>query len=422
MRHFLFEEQAYRYKASFKRGKDNRDAVTELAKLLRGGPVRHKGSGGADLRQKCVAKMQYSTSQKAHKLQLEYLSREGTDITGGAAKLFGTDGEEYQNAVSEKNFRIFLSPQSSDTDLRTLAETFIGKLQKQTGYRFYWQGACHYNTAHPHAHILINGVDRLGREIVFPKDVVRTFMRETARDICTAQLGRRGEAELTVERERELEAARFTRLDKRIGELCGGGPRVNLTFAGEEKTRILARLENLRKLKLCVYEDGGYRLKRDWEENLKANGRYNAFLKARDTLKYTPPSLLKVYSGAAGEISGKVTKIYKLEEDASDNHAVVLESLDGRAYFVPLFKKPELRDGKTTTGLSEGELVTLKIYGTRQGRLTPLIFKLDLNRAKGSAKKHGYGGKLAEEITAGKAAVIQSAVKKPVKTMDGGTV
>ena len=423
MRHFLFEDKEYRYRAYFKR-RAIRDPMAELARHLRGSRRSSGGGGrGTDTRQKCVAKMQYSGSIEAHRVQLEkYLAREGTDIDGDAASLFGTDGEEYQKHMVGRNFRIFLSPQSSEVNLRVLAEKFIEKVEKQTGYRLYWQGACHYNTAHPHAHVLINGVDRLGRKIDFPRDVVKTFFRETARDLCTRQLGHRTQADLDRERERELSAHRFTKLDDQIRGLSDYAGRVKTRGIVYEKDRILIRLETLRKLNLCTYEHGSYRLKPGWDEDLKTNSRYNAFLKARDELRYSDPSRLKVYSGESGEIAGKITKIYRLDGDASDNHAVVVESLDGAAWFVPLFKKPELRDGNNKSNLTEGELVTLKTYETQKGRLTPYIFKLDANRAKGSAKKNGYEGKLAEEITAGKTAVIQSAVKKPVKTMDGWTV
>jgi hypothetical protein len=343
--------------------------------------------------------MQYSNSLEAHKVQMEkYLSREGTDIEGKAAKLFGTETEDYRKNMVEKNFRIFLSPQKSDVDLKSLAENFIQKLEKQTGYRLYWQGACHYNTAHPHAHLLINGVDRQGREIKFPKDVVKTFMRESARDLCTAQLGKRTQKDLDREKEKELSAPRLTRLDDRIKELCSGGSTVNLKGAIYEKDRIQARLETLRKLQLCTYESGAYRFKNNWDEDLKTNGRYNAFLKAREDLRYSDPASLKLYSGNAGEISGKVTKIYKLDGDASDNHAVVLEALDGKAYFVPLLKKPELREGKTKTALAEGELVRLKTFEVQHERLTPFIFKQKPQQVAREIKLNAYRGKLAEEI------------------------
>ena len=343
--------------------------------------------------------MQYSSSAEAHKKQLEeYLVREGTSLDGGPAELFGTDLDEYRKNMAGRNFRIFLSPESGQVDVKELAEKFIEKLEKQTGYRLYWQGACHFNTAHPHAHLLINGIDKFGKEINFPKDIVKTFMRETARDLCTHQRGWRTQADLDLEKEKELVASRYTKLDGRIEGLCFGTNRVSLKGAIFDKGRLIARLEALRKLKLCNYESGGYVLKNAWQEDLKANGRYNAFLKAREALQYTEPSLMKVYSGEQGRITGKVTKIYRTDEDASDNHAVVLEGIDGKAYFVPLLKKPELRDGEKRSGLREGELATIMTYKTQKGRLTPVFFKQDVKGVQKEIKKNKLPGTLASEM------------------------
>ncbi|GBU28281.1 hypothetical protein R84B8_01839 [Treponema sp. R8-4-B8] len=415
MRHFLFEDKEYRIKPYFKRRKKEMDSAVALAKLIkrltprssRGSSGGYKSSGfsgggftkrGVDTRQKCVAKMQYSKSGEAHRKQLEeYLVREGTDIDGSRAKLYGTDLDEYRQNMTDKNFRIFLSPQSDKIDLKDLTEKFINKLEQQTGYSFYWQAANHYNTAHPHAHILINGKDKNGKEVEIPRDVVKTFMREYARDICTSQIGYRTSQEIAIEKEKELEAPRFTKLDQTIKELGGETGKVYSNQIYSDRQRILTRLENLRKLGMCSYDKGVYHFSKQWEENLRANARYNTFLAARSELKFADPSKLKVYTGEHGTISGKITKIYRLEDDASDNHAVVIESLDGKeAFFVPLFKAPEmltgkskplledgkpvLKDGKPVivrekTRLREGETVSIKTYESQKGRLTPVIFK-----------------------------------------------
>jgi len=399
MRHFLFEDKEYRFKAYFKR-QAIKDPVAELARLLRrkGSFSGGRGRRTADSRQKCIAKMQYSGSIEAHRVQLEkYLVLEGKGVDGKSPELFGTDMKEYLENMTGKNFRIFLSPQSDKADLKDLAERFIAKLEKQTGYQLYWQRACHYDTAHPHAHLLINGVDKKGREIKFPKDVVKTFMRETARDLCTLQLGNRTQQDIDREKEQELYVPRLIRLDKRIQELSGNMQKIQPSLFGQDKDRVLVRLETLRNLKLCSYEAGGYILKKNWAEDLKANGRYNAFLKAREELQYTDPSLMKIYSGAQGQITGKVTKVYRTDGDASDNHTIVIESPDGKAaWFVPLFKTPEMLTGKTKTllengkpilkdgkpvierekvKLMEGETVSIKTYESQKGRLTPVIFR-----------------------------------------------
>ena len=407
MKHFLFEDREYKINPRFRRKRNEQDSAQALARLIkRINKYSRPGSGGSrgglrktDVRQKCVVKAQYSKNMKAHQVQLDkYLSREGTDQDGSRAKLYGTDLEEYQKNMVDKNFRIFLSPQSDKADLTDLTNRFVKKLELQTGYKLFWIGANHYNTAHPHAHLLINGVDKNGKEVNLPRDTVRTFMRETSRDICTSQLGNRTREELSLEKEKELTASRFTRLDETIKELCGGTYRVNLNEAEKDRKRILTRLEHLRKLNLCTYVDEGYRLSSKWEDNLKANGRYNTFLESRSSLQYSKKANLKVYSGEHGRITGKVTKVYRTDGDASDNHAVVLETLDGKAFFIPMFKKPELRDRDKIFELKAGDLVTLQTYKTQQGRLTPIIYKAGEKNLVKEIQKNGYTGTLAQSL------------------------
>jgi hypothetical protein len=412
MRHFLFEDKEYRINPHFRRRRNEQDSAQALARVLRRfGSSKRKGNfstgGGSgsrrvDARQKCVVKMQYSNSIEAHRTQLdEYLVREGTDIDGNRAQLYGTDIDEYRENMTGRNFRIFLCPQSNNIDLTAMTEKFMLKLEAATGYRFYWQAANHYNTAHHHAHILINGKDKNGKEVELPRDVVKTFMREYARDICTAQIGNRTSAEIALDKEKELEAQRYTRLDDQIKDLCGNDGKVNLDRYLIDRERILARLENLRKMNLCIYKDG-YKLSPTWEDDLRANGRYNAFLQARGMLKYTDQANLKLYSGELGMITGKVTKIFRTDDDASDNHAVIIEALDGKAYFVPLFKKPEMYEGKDKSKLNDGELITIKPLANQKGRLTPFFFKREEWQVQKEIQKNGYTSGLAAEIKSNK--------------------
>ena len=106
----------------------------------------------------------------------------------------------------------------------------------------------------------------------------------------------------------------------------------------------------------------------------------------------------------------KVTK-YKPDDDFSNNHAVLIESLDGKAYFVPLLKSPQmydmnsisgrLKDGKLEKlkmGVMEGDFISVKTYESQQRRLTPIIFKRDASEMVKDIKRNNYTGVLAEEI------------------------
>jgi hypothetical protein len=133
---------------------------------------------------------------------------------------------------------------------------------------------------------------------------------------------------------------------------------------------------------MCTYEKGAYHLSAQWEENLRANARYNTFLEARSKLKYSDPSSLKVYTGEHGTISGKVTKIFRPEDDFSNNHAVIIECPDGKSFFVPLLKKPELHNNKIKMGLMEGDSVSIKTYENQKGRLTPIFIKQEESKVR----------------------------------------
>ena len=389
-------------KITYRRNKESPDSLTELVKLIKVfSKSSYKPAKKQENRaQKCIAKMQYSSSIDAHKKQLnDYLTREGTGRDGEEAELFGTDSNVYKDNMVGKNYRVFLSPESDKVDLKEMTKEFIKRLEMQTGYKLLWQGACHYNTAHPHSHLLINGLDKDGKEVTFSKDVVKTFMREAARDICTKQVGLRTDKDLALDKEKELESHRFTKLDEKILGLCNDRNHIFPTGLFGESARIKKRLETLKKLKLCEYKDHGYVMRKNWQQDLKANSKYNTFLRAREELKYTEPSRLQVYAGKEGAmIAGKVTKIYRTDGDASDNHAVILEGLDGKAYFIPLLNAPVMRDKGNKTNLKEGELISLVTHKTQKGRLTPFIFKKDIRSVQKEIKNNELDSRLAGEL------------------------
>jgi hypothetical protein len=350
MKHFLFERKEYRISPVFRnpRKRPLHMGLHALRGLKRGGGVSGRGSGGggyaSDARQRCVVKMNYSKSLAAHYEQINrYLAREGAGKEGEKADLYGTPEGEYRAHMTGKNIRIFLSPEASGVPLETLTKTFVKKLELETGYKLYWVGANHYNTAHPHAHLLINGRDRNGREVYFPRDVVKTLMRESARDICTSLTGVRTKADMAREKEAALGANRYTFIDGKLKDYMRGN-KVDCAAIKKERERYAGRLDHLRTLGLCRWKGGGYEFEEGWEETLKAAGRYNMFLEARKLCG--EGRKVELYGSGTGIREGTVRKIYKIDE-ISDDHAVLLETSGGKAYFIPLYRKPGAREGET---------------------------------------------------------------------------
>ena len=446
MRHFLFEEKEHKVSINFRRGGRIPESASSLNRMIRRISCRQghtnapafKSRGAApDARQRCVVKTRYSTGLAAHKVQIEkYLVREGTDKEGNAAELYGTDIDEYKKNMVDKNFRIFLSPENGGVDLTALTKSFVRRLELDTGYKIYWEAANHHNTAHPHAHLIINGRDKNGRDVEFSRDFVKTFMRENARNICTAMTGGRSMREIALEKEAALTANRKIAFDERIKERMNGTFFVNLDGI-KDKSAYVKRLDHLKTIGLAGFVDGKYRLHHKWEETLSTAGRYNCFLNAGDSLRFTDKSKLQVYDpnmkyeklrqiqklpeaereaykkeiervkletkdldakerGKAvygtdkkyginvfnGTVKkGVVSKVYTIGEEDSRSHAVLLEGIDGRAYFIPLLDRPNVK---------EGRFVRVAPGKSQSGRLTPVFTPVNEKHLVTEAKERGY--------------------------------
>jgi type IV secretory pathway VirD2 relaxase len=79
-----------------------------------------------------------------------------------------------------------------------------------------WIAVDHHNTGHPHSHILVRGVTDDGRILNIAGDYIAHGIRERASEIVTLELGRQTDLEVTDQLRREVEAERFTRLDRML--------------------------------------------------------------------------------------------------------------------------------------------------------------------------------------------------------------
>jgi hypothetical protein len=139
---------------------------------------------------------------------------------------------------------------------------------------------------------------------------------------------------------------------------------VNKIYGNSNQNIYVKRIEYLISIGLCKWQNSAYKLDDRWEETLRTQGRYNCYLDAQKSLQHTDAKQMTLYESAMGKISGTVTKIYKTD-DISDNYALVIEDKEtGKAYFVPLYKRPDIMSG---------EDITLTPKTNQKGRLTPVI-------------------------------------------------
>src|ERR1700694_2961633 len=89
-------------------------------------------------------------------------------------------------------------------------------METDLGTKLDWIAVDHHNTGHPHTHILVRGVTEDGKTLNIAGDYIAYGIRERASEIVTLDLGRQTELEVTKQLEREVDADRFTGLDRML--------------------------------------------------------------------------------------------------------------------------------------------------------------------------------------------------------------
>jgi hypothetical protein len=77
-----------------------------------------------------------------------------------------------------------------------------------------WVAIDHFNTGHPHTHVVIRGRDDQGRDLVIARDYIGHGVRARAQTLMTLELGTESELERLQKLASEVEQERFTRVDR----------------------------------------------------------------------------------------------------------------------------------------------------------------------------------------------------------------
>src|SRR5882757_2192045 len=115
-------------------------------------------------------------------------------------------------------FRFIVSAENGTelSDLRTTTRDLMQQMETDLGTKLDWIAVDHHNTGHPHSHILMRGVTEDGKALNIAGDYIAYGIRERASEIVTRDLGRQTELEVTKQLEREVDADRFTGLDRML--------------------------------------------------------------------------------------------------------------------------------------------------------------------------------------------------------------
>ena len=127
-------------------------------------------------------------------------------------------------------FRFIVAPEDGDrlTDLRGFTRDVMGQMEQDLGTELEWVAVDHFNTGHPHSHVVIRGKDETGKDLIIAQDYITDGVRLRAQDRATLELGPETDLELRQKLTAEITAERFTRIDRAMiaeaqesGLICG---------------------------------------------------------------------------------------------------------------------------------------------------------------------------------------------------------
>jgi type IV secretory pathway VirD2 relaxase len=154
-------------------------------------------------------------------LHLRYIQRDGVERDGSPGVLYRPEGPvpgerfEQPRVGEPQQFRFIISPEdAAELDLTEYVRRLMRQVEKDAGRPLEWAAVNYFNTDHPHAHVVVRGVDLRGREVRFDRQYMARGFRERAQELATQELGPRGPEEIQRARQREVTQERVTSLDR----------------------------------------------------------------------------------------------------------------------------------------------------------------------------------------------------------------
>lgn len=318
------------------------------------------GSPGSRLRsRRVVVKARYvklaGKGLKGAAAHLKYIQRDGVTREGEKGELYGPTadrmdaGEFLERSAGDRNqFRFIVAPEDAAQydDLRPLTCKLMAQMEVDLGTKLDWVAVDHFNTGHPHTHIVIRGVDDKGVDLVIAREYISHGFRERAEAQVSLDLGPRSDLEISNRLKDEVGKESLTSIDRHLLRDAGED---GLVVAGHQNPEYGAlragRLVKLRDMGLA--EDlgrGKWQLRRDMEGTLRRMGERGDIIKTihreltRSRMEHAVPDAIihdggSLATGQEQPITGRVLK-RGLADELTDRHYLMVEATDGRVHYV----------------------------------------------------------------------------------------
>jgi type IV secretory pathway VirD2 relaxase len=312
-----------------------------------------------------------ASGAKAAALHLRYVARGGVERDGSKGVLYAAHGAARSEAFEQPRpgekhqFRLIVSPEDgAELDLTAYVRRLMATVERDLGRRLEWVAVNHHDTGHPHAHIVIRGVDRDGQELRLDRAYISRGLRWRAQELATDELGPRRELDVRRTYSHEIAQERFTSLDREL-ERRAKDDRVEVRSRGQpgriDESTLVARLGHLEGLRLAErLSPTSWRLSAGWQHHLHELGSRGDILKQIHAAISGDPARYRIVrlgqalpadpTGGSDVVSGRVAS-KGLSDELKGVFYAVIETPAGRAYHVPL-------DARGAEAMRTGDIVS----------------------------------------------------------------
>jgi len=310
-------------------------------------------------RRRVIVKARFTSFKRgglgAAKAHLRYIQRDGVTLKGERGSLYGSESDQIDGKAfldrSEDDphqFRIIVAAEDGVEfqDLKPFIRDLMRQAETDLETKLDWAAVDHFNTGHPHTHIVIRGKDDQGGDLIIARDYISQGLRERACDLATLELGSESEGSLHRKFELEVQAERFTRIDRAILRDSEDGILAITSKISRDHRHHSNRMGRLQKLKTMGLAEelkpGVWKLADRTEQVLRDLGQRGDIMKtmqralkeagidrgASDYVVFDPAK-------SSARITGKIVAM-GLSDELRDHHYVVVDGTDGKLHYAEI--------------------------------------------------------------------------------------
>ncbi len=283
---------------------------------------------------------------------MRYLQRDGTTREGERSELY-SEREDRANGKGfvargegdRHQFRFIVAPEdgSEYLDLKPLVRRFMAQAEKDLGTKIDWVAVDHFNTGHPHSHVIVRGKDDRGKDLIIAREYLTQGLRERAAELVNLDLGPRTEREILRSQLREVEQERLTGIDRRlIRSMDAEGLADPRRGSWVEQDLRTARLRTLSGMGLASEQRGGrWKLDPELETTLREMGRRGDIVRTMNhalqvAMQPRAPQDQAIYDPDARDARPVIGRLVAsgLADEHADRRFLIIDGVDGHTHYV----------------------------------------------------------------------------------------